>query len=46
MLNINLTRQQQMQQRQRMCQQRCRQMPISNCINADKVKSNVSDIDH
>lgn len=33
--NVNV--QQQMQCRQRMCQQRCRQMLISNCIKVDKL---------
>lgn len=37
MKSINLTIQQQMQCRQRMCQQRCRQMLISNCIKVDKL---------
>ena len=46
MKDVNLTLQQQMQCRRRMCQQRCRQMLISNCINAEKVKSCVKDIDH
>lgn len=34
---IKLTLQQQRQCRRRMCWQRCRQMLIYNCINADKV---------
>ena len=44
--DVKLTLQQQMQCRRSMCQQRCRQMRISNCIKADKVNSYVKGIDH
>ena len=44
MKDINLTLQQQMRRRQCMCQQRCRQMLISNCIDKGKVKSYIKDI--
>lgn len=36
---ISLTSQQQMQRRQCMCQQRCRQMLISNCIIAERLNN-------
>ena len=41
MLSINLALQQQMQCRRCMCQQRCRQMLISNCIDEGKVKQRI-----
>lgn len=38
-LVFSLTSQQQMQRRQCMCQQRCRQMLSFNCINAERLNN-------